>query len=70
MGLAEYEASRRLSYHANKETFANPFYSLLMAAMREAGSGNLEKLKEAFPDTWAELKARYNAPGGLLEGEE
>lgn len=45
------------------------FYSLIMAAIRKADSDNIERLKAAFPETWTELKARYNAPGGLLPGE-
>lgn len=44
-----------------------PFYALIQAAMRQANSCNIEKLKEAFPDVWAELKAGYNALGGKLE---
>ncbi len=47
-----------------------PFYALLMAAMRQADSDNVELLKHAFPATWDELHARYNAPGGLLESEQ
>jgi len=45
------------------------FYALIQAAMRQADTDNLEKLKEAFPYTWTELKARFDAPGGLLLGE-
>jgi hypothetical protein len=44
----------------------NAFYSLLMATIREAGSEELERLESAFPDTVAELRKRYNAPGGAL----
>jgi hypothetical protein len=46
-----------------------PFYALVMAAMRQADTNNAAKLRAAFPDTWAELDARYNAPGGILDGE-
>ena len=45
------------------------FYALIMAAMRQADSDNIEKLKSIFPDVYTELKTRYNAPGGLLPGE-
>tara|TARA_R110002126_G_scaffold81426_1_gene200667 strand:- start:5562 stop:5759 length:198 start_codon:yes stop_codon:yes gene_type:complete len=62
MSRHEYVRSQALS----KESF----YALLMAAMRKADSANAEKLDAAFPGVWAELQARYNAPGGLLEGEE
>jgi len=70
VGKAEYIASIQLARSAHLELSANPFYALLMAAMREADSTNLERLKLAFPGTWAELQAHYHAPGGLLEGEE
>ncbi len=46
-----------------------PFYALVMAAMRQADTDNLEKLKVAWPDVWAEFYARYNAPGGLLKND-
>ena len=46
------------------------FYALLMAAMREADSDNTDKFRLMWPDVWDELQARYNAPGGLLEGEK
>ena len=58
-------------YRASRELYAQdlPFYALIMAAMRGADPFNLATLKAAFPETWAELDARYNAPGGLLAGE-
>jgi hypothetical protein len=40
-----------------------------MAAMRKADSDNLELLKAAFPAVWEELQQRYNAPGGMIEGD-
>ena len=46
-----------------------PFYAIVMAAMRAADTGNLEALMLAFPETYDELEARYNAPGGHLQGE-
>lgn len=46
-----------------------PFYALIMAAMRRADTENLAQLRAAFPDTYTELEARYNAPGGLLPDE-
>ena len=45
------------------------FYGLIQAAMRRADTANLSKLCRAWPEVWAELQARYNAPGGLLPGE-
>jgi hypothetical protein len=47
-----------------------PFYALIMAAMRQADSTNAAKLRGAWPDVWDELQARYNAPGGVLDGEQ
>jgi hypothetical protein len=40
-----------------------PFYALIMAAMRQADSDNLEKLKTAWPDVWKELYRCYHTPG-------
>ena len=40
------------------------FDSLVMAAMRKADTTNLSMLMALWPDLWAELDARYNAPGG------
>ena len=64
MSLHEYQESRAIE----GEGFS--FYGLVMAAMRQADTENASRLEIAFPDQWAELKARYNAPGGLLPGEE
>jgi hypothetical protein len=36
-----------------------------MAAMMQADTDNLEKLKAAFPDVYAELSRLYNTPGIL-----
>ena len=47
-----------------------PFYALLMAAMRQADTDNLNKLCHAFPWVWNEFQARYHAPGGVLRAEE
>jgi hypothetical protein len=58
----------RYEYELSK-TYGTDFYALIMAAMRQADSYNAAALREAFPDTWDELQARYNAAGGLLPGE-
>ena len=63
MSYHEYERARTLV--ARDE----PFYALIMAAMRKADSSNLWRLKQAWPEVWEELQARYNAPGGKLEGD-
>jgi hypothetical protein len=64
MSLYDYRRSQAL-YVADE-----PFYGLIMAAMRRADTDNLELLRRAFPETHAELHARYHAPGGLLPGED
>lgn len=46
-----------------------PFCALVMAAMMRAGTFNTALLQAAYPGVWAEINARYTAPGGLLEGE-
>ena len=63
MSLADYDASTRIS--ADGEDF----HALIMAAMRVADTFNAERLKAAFPETWQELKQRYEPPRGLLPGE-
>lgn len=63
MSQHEYDVSKEIA----KADY--PFYSLVMAAMRQADTDNLEKLQGAFPEVWAELQARYNAPGGILPEE-
>jgi len=64
MSLRDYQMGLQI------ECKGYPFYALLQAAMRQADSDNLEKLQEAFPKVWQELAERYNAPGGVLEGEK
>lgn len=64
----EYRASIELELKAI-EIPANAFYSLIMAAARQAGSEEIEKLERAFPDAINELRKRYNAPGGRLIGD-
>lgn len=63
-----------MSYHdycesRHIEAKGYPFYALLMAAMRQADTDNLLRLQLAWPEVWAELQARYDAPGGLLASE-
>ena len=60
MSRYDYERSAVLVAHDE------PFYALIMAAMRKADSVNQRLLWSAFPDVWDELDARYNAPGGVL----
>ena len=64
VSLYDYKASQAISVQDY------PFYALIMAAMRQADTFNLESLKSIFPDVFTELRERYNAPGGLLRDEE
>ena len=64
MSLYDYKASQQIA----AEDY--PFYALIMAAMRPADSVNAELLRTAFPEVWADLTARYNAPRGVLPGED
>lgn len=63
MSLFDYEASKRIV------VADHPFAALIMAAMRQADTTNLDALRNAFPHVWSELEARYNAPGGILDDE-
>jgi len=63
MSYYEYRVSQRL------ELEGYSFYTIIMAAMRQADTDNLELLKEAFPGMWQELQDRYNLPGGVYPGE-
>jgi len=63
-----------MSYHeyqvASQLALADhPFYALIMAAMQRADTVNGALLRSAFPGVWAEVEARYNAPGARLEGD-
>ena len=46
-----------------------PFYAIIQAAMRQADTDNLDKLREAWPNIWTELQVRYSSPEGWLEEE-
>ena len=46
-----------------------PFYALIMAAIRKADTHNAEKLRAMWPEVVEEFTARYNAPGGELDGD-
>jgi hypothetical protein len=60
MSLHEYLCSQAISKGDP------PFYALLMAMIRGADSDNIEKIKRAWPEKFAEMQARYHAPGGIL----
>ena len=65
LSLTDYGAGK----WATAETSDTSFYALVTVLMRRADSDNLELLKEAFPNIYRDLVARYNAPGGILPGE-
>jgi len=66
MSLHEYQLSLEIVASSPQPV---PFYALIMAAMRQGDTENVEKLKHAWPSVWRELRMRYNAPGGLLFAE-
>jgi hypothetical protein len=58
------------NYKASQKIAAHSFGAIIMGFMRVADHDNLSFLRSKYPYIWEELKARYNAPGGKLEGEE
>lgn len=63
MSLYDYRMSLEIAKHDY------PFYALIMAAMRQADTDNIERLKTMFPHIWRELERRYHAPAGILAEE-
>jgi len=63
MSLYDYERSIEM-FKADE-----PFYALIMAAMLKADADNCFRLQRVFPETWLELRKRYSAPGGKIDGE-
>lgn len=63
MSLYDYVAGRDLA------ATDPPFYALIQAAMRRADTQNARLLQLAFPSEWADLEARYHAPGGILPSD-
>jgi hypothetical protein len=61
--LYDYEQSRAID--ALRPTFA----AIVMAAARKADSDNLALLERCWPEIVSEMRARYDAPGGVLKGE-
>lgn len=60
MSLYDYRASVDI---ASRD---EPFYALIMAAMRKADTINTRLLRDAWPHVWDELQMRYEMPGGEL----
>ena len=61
MSLHDYRMSLRL-----EGVEGVTFRAHIMAAMRRADNDNLARLESLFPEVLAELRARYDAPGGHL----
>lgn len=68
MSYLDYKGGQRLELLALNNDV--PFYGVIQCAMRMADTDNLEALKVSFPSVWNDLQQRYNAPNGLLDGEE
>jgi len=64
MSLFDYQASKQIS------ALDPPFAALIMAAYRKADTDNAIRLEQKFPEICRELRERYNAPGGVLPGEQ
>ena len=65
MSLRDYKIGQQIVVKYDDDDF----YGLVQGLMRLADSDNLAGLKRLFPAAWADLQARYNAPGGVLPGE-
>lgn len=63
MSLFDYRQSLKIE----AEDFS--FYAMVMGLYRRADTENQRLIERAWPDTVAELRARYNARDGLLAGE-
>lgn len=68
MSLRDYEIANEIDKLG--ASFGEDFYALIMVAMKNADTENLRKLIAAWPEVYAELDQRYNAPRGLLPGEK
>ena len=60
----------KYDYERSQQISSEPFYAIIMAAMRNADTDNLEALRKSWPNTFSELQLRYSAPGGCLTYEE
>jgi hypothetical protein len=63
VSLYDYEMSKQI------DRLDPPFAALIMAALRDADTWNAEKLRAQWPEICDEMQARYNAPGGVLDGD-
>lgn len=63
MSLFDYRQSLQIS--ATDPTFG----ALVMALLRKADDENVRRIDREWPDLAREMRARYNAPGGMLPHE-
>lgn len=68
MSIYDYEKGLQLELFCLDNSIH--FYAVVQCAMRMADTMNTEKMKLAWPEVYEELRQRYNAPGGYLEGEK
>ena len=66
MSLYDYKVGQQIVFQYGDDEF----YGLIQACMRLADTDNLQRLKIEWPNVWNDLQKRYNAPEGLLSGED
>lgn len=65
--LREYLLSTEMGRRIDAD---DDFYAILSLLMRNADTYNADRLRAAYPLVWDDLKARYNAPGGVLPDDD
>lgn len=65
MSRFDYEQSKQITA-GGPTGLAPTFAATIMAAIRNADAHNTWLLENSFPAITAELRRRYNAPGGYL----
>lgn len=70
MSILDYVGSQRIAAEVSRLSAGNEFISLMMAAMRYAGSDEIFLLRSSFPTIYHELIQRRDAPGGALNEAE
>ena len=63
--MSLYDYRRSIEIAAQDE----PFYALIMAAMRQADTDNLNRLQALWPHLWTELNRRVRENYGILPEE-
>ena len=70
MSLHSYQQSLQISAGKAIPVGTPQFSALIISAMRQADTDNMMRLENAFPEIATELRQRYNAPGGIIRGDE